>query len=128
MTGAKGLIKTVEIYVLEEVYQAAKIRAKRAGQPVSAVARELIWQASIQARRPDGPTVAHPARRPAGAETHRVRFTIPESSYQVARDRIRISGRSVAAALEAGLENYARYGTYDLGDTNATTSARGRQA
>lgn len=125
MTGARGPIKTVEIYVLEQVYAAALIRAKRAGQPLSAVAREVIWRASMQAQKPNGATVAHPARRPTNAKRHRVRLTIPESSYRVARDRIRASGRSVASALEAGLENYARYGTYTLGDTDAPTSPRG---
>lgn len=104
--------KPVEILVLEQVYDAAMLRAKSQGQPLASVARDIVWAASQRAQPVEGGTVAHPAQRPPKSGRRRVRFTAPRDTYAVARDRIRASGRSVAQALEDGLESYARTGTY----------------
>lgn len=114
-----------ELYVLKQVYDAAKARARRAGQPLSAVAREIIWQASIHARPAPDNVKMHTNNRKPGAKTKRVRLTVPQHAYDVAVVRIRASGSSVAAALEDGLTEYARYGTYIAEDkTNAATHTR----
>lgn len=104
--------KPVEILVLEEVYDAAMLRARSQGQPLASVARDIVWAASQRAEPVPGGSVAHPAQRPPKSGRRRVRFTAPKAAYEVARDRIRGSGKSVAQALEDGLESYARTGAY----------------
>lgn len=107
----------VEIMVLAEVVTAASARAKMNHVYLAQVARDIIFKASGNARPievPEGeePPVAHPARRPMNAKTKRVRFMVATDRYQIARDRIRASGKSVTAVLEKGLEKYARTGNY----------------
>jgi hypothetical protein len=101
--------KRVEILIMKEVREAAQARADSLDIALATVAKTIIWKASAAAQPPaEGESVAHPARRPANSELQRVRFMANRAQFEVARDRIRASGKSVAQALEAGLEKFAR--------------------
>lgn len=101
--------KRVEILIMKEVREAAQARADSLGIPLAIVAKTVIWKASQAAQPPvKSETVAHPARRPPNSELQRVRFMANRAQFEVARDRIRASGKSVSQALEVGLERFAR--------------------
>jgi hypothetical protein len=108
--------KRVEILIMKEVREAAQARADSQCVALATVAKSIIWKASAAARpAPDGEKVAHPsARYPYGGEKFlkRVRFMANRAQFEVARDRIRASGKSVARVLETGLEQYARTGEF----------------
>jgi hypothetical protein len=105
--------KRVEILIMSEVRDAAQVRADSQDVALATIAKTIIWKASASAQPPsEGQAVAHPARRPANSDLKRVRFMANRAQFEVARDRIRASGKSVAQALEAGLEKYARTGKF----------------
>lgn len=105
--------KRVEILVMEEVREAAQAQADAQDVALATVAKTIIWKASAKAEPPaSGEVVAHPARRPPNSRLKRVRFMANRVQFETARDRIRASGKSVAQALEAGLEKYARTGKF----------------
>lgn len=105
--------KRVEILILAEVRDAAQARADSQDVALASVAKTIVWKASAAARPPaEGEKVAHPARRPPNSNLKRVRFMASRDQFTVARDRIRASGKSVAQALETGLEKYAETGNY----------------
>lgn len=103
--------KCVEILIMEEVRDAAQVQAKAQDVALATVAKTIIWKASAAAQ-PNGQSVAHPARRPPNSNLKRVRFMANRLQFEIARDRIRASGKSVATVLEAGLEKYARTGKF----------------
>lgn len=105
--------KRVEILIMSEVRDAAQARADSQDVALATVAKTIVWKASGAAQPPaEGEAVAHPARRPPNADLKRVRFMANREQFEVARDRIRASGKSVAQALETGLEKYARTGKF----------------
>lgn len=105
--------KRVEILIMKEVREAAQARADSQDVALATVAKTIVWKASAAAQPPaEGQKVAHPARRPPNSDLKRVRFMANRDQFEVARDRIRASGKSVAQALEAGLEKYARTGKF----------------
>ena len=105
--------KRVEILIMKEVREAAQARADSQDVALATVAKTIVWKASAAAQLPaEGQKVAHPARRPPNSDLKRVRFMANRDQFEVARDRIRASGKSVAQALEAGLEKYARTGKF----------------
>jgi len=105
--------KRVEILIMQEVREAAQARADSQDVALATVAKTIIWKASAAAQPPEeGQKVAHPARRPPESNLKRVRFMANRAQFEVARDRIRASGKSVAQVLESGLEKYARSGKF----------------
>lgn len=108
--------KRVEILIMREVREAAQARADSQCVALATVAKTIIWKASAAARpAPTGQAVAHPAiRYPNGSSKNlkRVRFMANRDQFEVARDRIRASGKSVASVLESGLEKYAQSGKF----------------
>lgn len=103
--------KRVEILIMKEVREAAQARADSQDVALAVVAKSIVWKASAAAQ-PSTEEVAHPAKRPAKSDLKRVRFMANREQFEVARDRIRASGTSVAQALETGLEKYARTGRF----------------
>jgi predicted HicB family RNase H-like nuclease len=100
-----------EAKIRETVHRAAKARAAENAQELSRVAQAILIRAS-KAASPEEGGVAHPAKRPTGAPVKRIRFRIDSEAHEVIKARIRGSGTSMTAALEEGLENYARTGQY----------------
>lgn len=103
---------TFEGEILLAVRNAAKARAESQARKLPAVARAVLIQASKRAR-PSEDGVAHPAERPTKAAKKRIRFTMDSDQYDLVKERIRQSGRSMTRALEEGLEDYARTGALD---------------
>lgn len=103
--------KTVEYQILTPIYEAARDRAEDQDRALYVVARAILLNIS-RAAAPSEDGVAHPATRPAGAETRRIRFSVTPHEHQEIKSRIRSSGMSMTAALESGLEEYALTGTY----------------
>lgn len=111
MTEPKAGSSQFEGQILIPILLAAKARAQSRAQNLSEVSRAIIRKASKNATpSPDG--VAHPAARPSNAGRKRMRFRVPGDEYEVIKERIRASGTSVTAALEKGLEEYARTGKF----------------
>jgi hypothetical protein len=99
-----------EVLVSETVKAAALARAELEGVALAAVVRDVLYAASLKAKPAPRGTVTKAARRPEGTKYGRIRFTVSDARYKIARDRIRASGKSVASALEAGLRDYAKTG------------------
>lgn len=104
-------VKTVEAQIIGEILSAARARAKIDAHDMSAVARAVLERASKTAK-PCEDGVAHPAQRPKQAGQKRIRFRMDAGKYEIVKDRIRRSGISMTAALEEGLERYARTGDF----------------
>lgn len=103
--------KTVEAMILQPVRVAAQKRATDQDRQLAAVARAILVKISEQAQpSPDG--VAHPARRPSKIPRKRIKFRMDAAQHAIVMDRIRASGSSLTAALEKGLEDYARTGKF----------------
>lgn len=132
----------VEAKILETVRTAARFRAKQQARELARVAEEVLVRAGKAAKpspefvakmeleaaikagtiTPEDAektrralrriAVAHPAERPEGAERKRIRFVMDREKYDVVRERIRMSGISMTATLEQGLEAYARTGEF----------------
>lgn len=98
--------KNAEALIDADVYEAARRRAEANAQELAKVARSIIYAASLEAQ-PSDDAVAHPAIRPANVDRRRLRFCVDRHQYDIAKGRIRASGQSMTAALEAGLEAYA---------------------
>lgn len=102
--------QTVEAMIRETVYDAALLRAQANAQKLRSVAREILFEQAALATpdsegRPTARVILNQRRR-------RLRFPVPRESYEVARDRLHASGLSVTAALEIGLERFARTGEF----------------
>jgi len=100
----------VEVRILRDVYEAARDRAKAQGQPLSAVARFVLYQVAAEtpddAQAPEG----RPPLREYGQPRERLRFDVPIGKYIPARDAIVKGGRSVSQAVEDGMARYAETG------------------
>jgi hypothetical protein len=103
--------KQFEGEILIPILLAAQAQARSKAQNLSAVGRAILRKAS-KAAEPSTDGVAHPAARPSNAGRKRMRFRMPGDEYEVIKERIRASGESVTAALEKGLEQYARTGKF----------------
>lgn len=109
-TAAKA---TVEVMVRDVVYDAALLRARSQAQQLRAVAREILFDRAAQASPRDGFAALTPTARILGQPPRtRLRFRANARSYRVARDRLHAAGSSVTAAIEDGLEQYARTGQF----------------
>lgn len=96
---------------MTEVVEAAKLRAARMGQPMSAVARTVLWEAARNAGNAPPEDIELPSNYLTGrGNLKRVRFTAPALDYGAAVARIEASGSFPSYALEDGLESYARTG------------------
>ena len=103
--------KTVEAMILQPVRIAAQRQAAKQDRQLAAVARAILVKISETAQpSPDG--VAHPARRPSTVPRKRLKFRMDKAQHEIVMDRIRASGSSLTAALEKGLEDYARTGKF----------------
>lgn len=107
-SNAAGEYATVEAEIVTQILTAARKRAAKQGREITGVARNILVKASKAAKLKPG--VAHPANRPAQAARQRLRFRMDPEAYDVIKKRIRASGQSMTAALESGLEHYARTG------------------
>lgn len=104
--------RTVELYVMAAVHEAAKARAMRLGQPLSAVARMVLAEAAKHAPAEPPKGVRQPNNYLTGqGEMKRVRFTFPRDEYSAVALAIKNAGSYPNFALEDGLESYARTGT-----------------
>lgn len=102
--------QTVEAMIRETVYDAALLRAQANAQKLRSVAREILFEQAALARpvdeaRPTARVIMNQRRR-------RLRFPVSRASYEQARDKLHASGVSVTAALEDGLERFARTGEF----------------
>jgi hypothetical protein len=113
MAASEAQRQPVEVEVLADVYDRAMARAKDQGQRLATVARQVLFQEA--ARTPaDAPVPAgRPPLREYGQRRKPIKFSVLADAYATARDKIRASGRSVAAAVEDGLTVYARTGTLE---------------
>jgi hypothetical protein len=111
VTMTEGTKATVEVMIRDVVYDAALARAKSQAQQLRGVAREILFdraalvEPAMNAPNPAGRVLGQPPRT-------RLRFRANAASYGVARDRLRAAGTSVTAAIEDGLEQYARTGEF----------------
>lgn len=104
---------TVEVMIRDAVYDAALARAKSQAQQLRAVAREILYDRAAQAEPAGGFAALMPTARVLGQPPRtRLRFRAPADSYHVAKDRLHKAGVSVTAAIEDGLEDYARTGEF----------------
>jgi hypothetical protein len=103
--------QTVEAMILRPIRIAAQARADEQARELAAVARAVLIKASESAE-PSEDGVAHPASRPSNVGRQRIRFRMDREQHAVVKDRIRRSGQSMTAALEQGLEDYARTGKF----------------
>lgn len=102
---------TIEVMIRAVVYDAALARAKSQAQQVRTIAREVMFDRAAQAEPNEFP--AHPTARVLGQPARRrLRFRAVLSDYTIARKRLHASGVSVTAAIEEGLERYARTGEF----------------
>lgn len=101
---------TVEVMIRDVVYDAALARARAQAQQLRGVAREILWDRAAQAE-PNEHAVM-PAARFIDAPRRRLRFQAPRDAYQKALGRLHASGVSVTAAIEEGLEQFARTGEF----------------
>jgi len=103
--------QTVEVMIRDVVYDAALARAKSQVQPLRGIAREILFDRAAQAEPID--QAIHPAGRVLlSSDRVRLRFQAPREAYQRARKRLHSSGVSVTAAVEEGLERFARTGEF----------------
>jgi len=106
-----GTKATVEVMIRDVVYDAALARAKSQAQQLRGVAREILFDRAALAKPMDH--MVHPAGRVLGQPSRtRLRFRANAASYTRARDRLHSAGTSVTAAIEEGLEQYARTGEF----------------
>lgn len=104
---------TVEVMIRDVVYDAALARARSQAQQLRAVAREILYDQAAQAEPARGFATLTPTARILGQPPRtRLRFRVPADSYDVARTRLHAAGTSVTAAIEEGLESYARTGQF----------------
>lgn len=96
---------------MSEVADAATERARRMGQPLSAVARMVLWEAARQSSEQPPEDMELPRNYlTQRGDVKRVRFTAPRADYASACGRIKAAGSFPSYALEDGLEAYARTG------------------
>jgi len=100
----------VEADILAEVYDLAMSRADEQGQKLAAVARTILFQEAGKTPEDAPAPEGRPPLRPYGQERKRLKFGVKADAYERAQAQIWASGRSVAAALEDGLREYARTG------------------
>lgn len=103
---------TAEFMISALVLDAADARAKAQQRQLPRVAKALLERASANAV-PTEDGVAHPAVRSPTAERKRIRFRVDAELHEIVKERIRASGISMAAALEAELKQYARTGKFN---------------
>lgn len=104
---------TVEVMIRNAVYEAALARARTQAQKLRGVAREILFERAAQVQ--PGTDEGHPAPRMLSLsqpKRRRLRFPVDRDEYEPARDRLHASGVSVTAAIEDGLERFARTGEF----------------
>lgn len=105
--------RMVELMIRTVVYDAALARAKSQAQQLRTVAREILFERAAQAEPATGFNKLTPVARVLGQPPRtRLRFKTDDRSYLQAKNRLRDSGVSVTAAIEDGLEEYARTGMF----------------
>lgn len=105
--------RMVEVMIRDTVYDAALLRAQAQAQQLRTVAREILFDRASQARPREGFAALTPTARILGQPPRtRVRFLASAKSYDKAKARLHAAGTSVTAAIEDGLEHYARTGQF----------------
>lgn len=103
----------VEVMIRDVVYDAALARAKSQAQVLRGVAREILFDRAAQAEPVDGFAALTPVARVLGQPPRtRLRFGASAPAYARAKERLHAAGVSVTAAIEEGLEHYARTGEF----------------
>lgn len=100
----------VEVRILTEVHDAARLRADQQGQALAAVARAVLFQVAGETPEDAPLPEGRPPLREYGQPRERMRFDAPKETYKQAQEQIRRSGRSVSQAVEDGLRRYAETG------------------
>lgn len=103
----------VDLMILNQVYDAAQIRARRQGRAMAAIARAILFKAAADAR-PD-PNFDPEARPPLREyrrpdERRRLRFSLPITDFTTAKDVLTRAGTTISQVVEEGLRSYARTG------------------
>lgn len=100
----------VEVRIDADVYRAAMTRANSVGMSLTAVGKAILYaeanKAVSTAEVPEG----RPPLREYGTRRTPLRFKLPQTPYEQAAAKIHASGRSIAAAVEDGLREYAATG------------------
>ena len=102
--------QAVELDIDADVYSVALARAHRQGQALAAVARSILYAEAAKTPDDAPETTGRPPLREYGGRRKPLKFKVPRVSYQAAKDQIARSGRSVAAAVQDGLREFARTG------------------
>lgn len=104
---------TVEVMIRDVVYEAALLRAKSQAQQLRSVAREILFDRAARVEPDEDQEPVNPTARVLGQPMRtRLRFRADVVAYNRARDRLHNSGVSVTAAIEEGLESFARTGQF----------------
>lgn len=103
----------VDLMILNQVFDAAQIRARRQGRTMAAIARAILFKAAADAQ-PD-PSIDPESRPPLREyrrpeERKRLRFSLPITDYHTAKDVLTSAGTTVSQVVEDGLRSYARTG------------------
>lgn len=104
----------VEVRVASEIYDRALKVAQSQGVSLAAVARTAIFEAQADVQRQTAqhgpPEVEREGRLPLrkyGESRKIMRFVIPDDTFAAAKADISRSGRTISAAVEDGLREYA---------------------
>lgn len=109
----------VELRILAEVYDQAKVIGERYGISLASLARYAIFTEHArlwEVADPDAPVVPEGQRPPLreyGKTRKPLRFSIPKDTYEAAAAAIRTSGRSVSGVVEDFLKVYIERFTRD---------------
>jgi hypothetical protein len=99
-----------ELYIRDDIYEAAMKRATQQGETLASVVRSAYYLAALEAVPvAGGKGLIKP--RPYGEERTRVRFQVPLEKKRATRAKIESSGVSVPSAVENLLRRYIETGT-----------------
>lgn len=98
----------VELYIREDLHDAALKRALSQGETLASVVRASYYLAAAEAVPVEDPK---PKPRTYGENRQRIRFTVPGTQREHNRKKIEASGHTVPAAVERILRRYIETGT-----------------
>lgn len=103
----KEVNRPVEVKVHEDVWVAAKDRARRSAQNLSAICKAIMLRPN------PGEMVEDPQVRREHEERRRIRFIASKEDVITARWRCDRAGTTLSQVIEAGLERYVISGDID---------------
>lgn len=99
-----------ELYIREDIYEAAMKKALSQGATLTSVVRSAYYLAAVEAVPVEGGREKIKPRA-YGEERTRCRFAVPLAQKKATRAKIEASGVSVPAAVEKLLRRYIQTGT-----------------